>query len=128
ASFLDTAPWSGDFRQWLRARLNRARQLILRALSLASGPGGVNAYLSALQEWLDQIDDLLDACARPWPALEQAFRSLTFPRLPQDRKGEGDGEVRGLIQGLRGQARALLVETQDMLLNRSPRQLVLDWQ
>ncbi|HHV62362.1 MAG TPA: UvrD-helicase domain-containing protein [Firmicutes bacterium] len=110
----DDLPWTRVILEEARMKLDGARSRLVRALELASRPGGPAGYIPVLKDELEMCARLASACASGWwQTAAERFREVEFKKLPPVRPGRVDETLKGSVAALRDSAKAAIQELRE---------------
>ncbi|WP_352400030.1 helicase-exonuclease AddAB subunit AddA [Anaerotignum sp.] len=102
---VDSCVWISFIRQGIKDHVAYARNLLEKAMKLASSTSGFEAYLECLEKESQAMEELEEALINGYAQWHMAYVHTDFPRLPAYR-GE-DKELAEQIKVLRNEAKDL---------------------
>ena len=123
---VDDYPWIDIIKNEIVVDLQRAREILARALKMAKAPNGPVPFAANMEDDLSLVDDLLMACKGPWGGLENGFQNLSFSRLKSCKGEEFDENLKKFVQGLRDEAKKSLKKIADQYFYRTEEDFLKD--
>ncbi|WNB90678.1 helicase-exonuclease AddAB subunit AddA [Bacillus sp. NEB1478] len=120
---IDDLPWTKELLLDIGLQIEGLKAMTIRANELAESPGGPAAYVSALQEDLQFLNELNQA-KNSWNSLYEIFQNFEPAKLKAVRGQEVDEILKEKVKGMRDTIKKRLSTMKEEYFERHPESYV----
>jgi len=120
---IGSLPWANILMNNLTVEMKGLRENLTRAVKIAQSAEGLEPYVVTLEEDLNLIGRLLQACGESWQDLYYAFSTLEFAKLGRCKKN-ADKIKQEQVKNIRDGVKNRINKIRDELFQVNPEQII----